>query len=90
VADAFRQQARHPLEPSSTPHRLSGKHAIVTGDSGRAFRVEIIAPMALAATNHFIARIDGVWRLVHHQSSPITQMVSQALGDAPFRRRQVR
>jgi hypothetical protein len=46
--------------------------------------------MALAATNHFIARIDGVWRLVHHQSSPITQMVSQALGDAPFRRRQVR
>jgi len=77
------------LSSPARPHiACQEPHAIVTGDSGRVLCVEIIAPMALAASNHF-RRIDGVWRLVHHQSSPIAQTVSQAPGDEQTRRRQV-
>jgi ketosteroid isomerase-like protein len=52
-------------------------HAIVDGDSARVLCIEIVDGTALAATNHF-RRIDSAWRLVHHQSSPIAQIVEQA------------
>lgn len=55
-------------------------HAIVSGDSGRVLCVELIAPMALAASNHF-RRVGSAWRLVHHQSSPIAQMRAQSATD---------
>ena len=45
-------------------------YALVSGDEGRVLCIEKIGSMALAASNHF-RRIDGHWRLVHHQSSPI-------------------
>jgi len=44
--------------------------AIVTGDEGRVLCIEIVEGAALAATN-FFRRVDGVWRMVHHQASPI-------------------
>jgi hypothetical protein len=37
--------------------------------------IEIVEGTALAATNQF-SRVDGAWRLVHHQSSPIAQIVT--------------
>jgi ketosteroid isomerase-like protein len=50
-------------------------YAIVDGDSGRVLCIEIVNGAALAACNNF-RRIDGGWRLVHHQSSPIAQIVT--------------
>jgi ketosteroid isomerase-like protein len=44
--------------------------AIVLGDDGRVLCVEIVGGAALAATNCY-RRVDGAWRLVHHQASPI-------------------
>jgi ketosteroid isomerase-like protein len=55
-------------------------YAIVTGNGGWVLCVEIIETAALAASNHF-RRIDGVWRLVHHQASPIAQGAFQAIRD---------
>jgi ketosteroid isomerase-like protein len=51
--------------------------AIVDGDSGRVLCIEIVDGTALAASNHF-RRVGGDWRLVHHQASPIAQIVEQA------------
>jgi hypothetical protein len=47
-------------------------YAIVAGDDGRVICIELLDSSPLAASNHF-KRIAGVWRLVHHQSSPIAQ-----------------
>ncbi|HTV33148.1 MAG TPA: nuclear transport factor 2 family protein [Methylocella sp.] len=51
-------------------------YAIISGDEGRVLCIEKIGSMALAASNHF-RQIEGHWKLVHHQSSPI------ALPDEP-------
>jgi len=61
--------------------------AIVDGDSGRVLCIEIVDGTALAATNQF-KRVGDTWRLVHHQSSPIAQIVEQAHEDSssPSRR----
>ena len=44
--------------------------AIVSGSEARVLCVEIVDGGALAATNGY-RRIDGVWRMVHHQATPI-------------------
>jgi ketosteroid isomerase-like protein len=44
--------------------------AIVTGEEGRVLCIEIVEGTALAATNVY-RRVDGEWRMVHHQASPI-------------------
>ncbi|MBM7484869.1 ketosteroid isomerase-like protein [Bradyrhizobium sp. GM2.2] len=54
--------------------------AIVDGDSARVLCIEIVDGTALAAANHF-RRVGDDWRLVHHQSSPIAQIVEQAEDD---------
>jgi ketosteroid isomerase-like protein len=56
--------------------------AITNGDSGWVVCIEIVEGTAFAATNHF-RRIDGAWRLVHHQASPIAQIetVQEATAD---------
>ncbi|HEY2134341.1 MAG TPA: nuclear transport factor 2 family protein [Xanthobacteraceae bacterium] len=46
---------------------------IVSGDEARVLCVEIVGGAALAATNCF-RRIDGDWRMTHHQASPIAAM----------------
>ncbi len=50
-------------------------HAIVDGDHGHVLCIELVDGAALAAANHF-ARIDGAWRMIHHQSSPIAQLAT--------------
>jgi ketosteroid isomerase-like protein len=55
-------------------------HAIVTGDSGYVLCIELMGSAAFAASNHF-RQIDGVWRLSHHQASPISPNVGQGDDD---------
>jgi hypothetical protein len=43
--------------------------------------IELIDGAPLAACNHF-KRIDGAWRLVHHQSSPIAQGLARSKPDS--------
>jgi ketosteroid isomerase-like protein len=48
--------------------------AIVAGEEGRVLCVEIVEGAALAATNWY-RRVDGAWRMIHHQASPIAALV---------------
>ena len=50
--------------------------AIVAADQARVLCIELVEGTPLAATNYF-KRIDGGWRLVHHQSSPIAQFLGE-------------
>lgn len=51
--------------------------AIVAGDEGRVLCVEIVEGAALAATNWY-RRVDGAWRMIHHQASPIAMVEDSA------------
>lgn len=55
---------------------------MMTGDDARVFCVEIVGGMALAATNWF-KRYDGIWRLVHHQASPLAGLSEESLPSPP-------
>jgi len=48
--------------------------AIVAGEEGRVLCVEIVEGAALAATNWY-RRVEGAWRMIHHQASPIAVLV---------------
>jgi len=47
--------------------------AMVSGGDGRVFCLEIVGRAALVATNWF-RRIDGAWRMVHHQATPLAAL----------------
>jgi uncharacterized protein (TIGR02246 family) len=48
-----------------------GQETVILGESeGRVLCIETIGGGALAATNWF-RRIEGRWRLLHHQASPV-------------------
>lgn len=69
------------LDNPGRPHIVCVEpHAIIDGDSGRVLCIEIVNGAALAACNSF-RRIDGTWRLVHHQSSPIAEIITAANDD---------
>jgi hypothetical protein len=53
---------------------------ILSENDGRVFCIEFVGGMALAATNWF-KLVDGIWRLVHHQASPLATVVEEP--DAP-------
>jgi ketosteroid isomerase-like protein len=74
VMGSWQDILQNPARPRIT---CAEPYAIIDGDSGRVLCIEIVDGAALAATNCF-RRIDGAWRVVHHQSSPIAQIVTQA------------
>ena len=57
---------------------------LMLGAEARVLCVELIAGngVALAATNLFRS-IDGAWRLIHHQASPIASLLTDAPVSAP-------
>jgi ketosteroid isomerase-like protein len=70
VLGSWRDILQNPNRPQIA---CAEPHAIIDGNNARVL------------CNHF-RRIDGAWRLVHHQSSPIAQMVTPANDDIPSRR----
>lgn len=84
VLDSYRAILANPNQ-ERVDHRQD--MVIASADDARVFCIEIIdgAAMVLAATNWF-RRIDGNWRLVHHQASPIAGMLPDLTAEAPSRR----
>ena len=74
VLDSYRNILANPSRPRIV-HREDT--AIVTGAEGRVVCIEIVADAALAATNCY-RRIDGAWRMTHHQASPIAAVGEEA------------
>ncbi len=60
--------------------------AMIFQDEGRVMCIEIIGTadeaVVLAATNWF-RRIDGAWRMIHHQASPIAITDADLAPDPP-------
>lgn len=67
ILDSYRSILQNPHQEPIEPCNAT---VLITGDDGRVFCIELISGMALAATNWF-RRIDGAWRMIHHQASPI-------------------
>lgn len=56
--------------PGQEPVVASAESVLVTGDVARVLCIETVAGATLAATNFFV-RVGEVWRMVHHQASPV-------------------
>lgn len=56
--------------PSQEEVRAGEERVVIDGADGRVFCVERVGGGLLLATNWF-RRIDGRWRLLHHQASPL-------------------
>ena len=75
ILDSYREILRNPNQ-----ERIDPRHETVlaAGDEARVICVEFVGGAALAATNLF-KRIDGVWRMTHHQASPIASLVEEEI-----------
>ena len=67
VLGSYRDILRNPRQETVA---CRNAHALIDNDNARVLCAEIVGDAMLAATNWF-RRIDGAWRLVHHQASPV-------------------
>lgn len=77
VLASYRDILRNPRQE---PVECRNETTILSATEGRVFCVEIVGEAALIATNWF-RLVEGAWRLVHHQASPL------AIAEAPPQRR---
>ncbi|MGD0023987.1 MAG: nuclear transport factor 2 family protein [Xanthobacteraceae bacterium] len=84
ILESYRNILGNPNRDRIEPRNA---RAMVYGDEGRVICVEWIGgtAFALAATNWF-RRIDGAWRMIHHQASPIAAAVEEAAPQPAGRR----
>jgi len=73
VIESYANILRNPQQERIEHHNDT---ALITGNDGRVFCLELVGGMALAVTNWF-RRIDGQWRMIHHQASPISGMLEE-------------
>jgi len=74
ILASFQEIFRNPLQEIVEAH---GEVAFIDGHAARVICVEKVADTTLVATNQFRRGADGVWRLVHHQASPLVVAVEQ-------------
>jgi hypothetical protein len=67
VLASYRDILRNPLQE---PIVRRNERALLSGTDGRVVCVEVVGGAALVATNWF-RLVEGAWRLVHHQASPL-------------------
>lgn len=67
VLASYREIMRN---PSQEPIEFRSERTLIAATEGRVFCVEVVAGVALMATNWF-KLAHGAWSLVHHQASPL-------------------
>jgi ketosteroid isomerase-like protein len=82
ILESYREILRNPNQERID---LRNETVLTAGDEARVICVEFVGGAALAATNLF-KRIDGEWRMTHHQASPIAALVEEAVSQPPSRR----
>jgi ketosteroid isomerase-like protein len=75
VLESYRDILRNPDQERIDLRNVT---VLASGDEARVICVEFVGGAALAATNMF-KRIDGEWRMTHHQASPIAALVEEAV-----------
>jgi ketosteroid isomerase-like protein len=74
VMESYREILRNPMQ-DRIEHR--DERLMVSGSEARVFCIEFVGGAALAATNWF-RRVEGAWRMIHHQASPLAAMEEPA------------
>jgi ketosteroid isomerase-like protein len=82
ILESYREILRNPDQERIDPRNET---VMAAGDEARVICVEFVGGAALAATNLF-KRIDGAWRMTHHQASPIAALVEEAVTQPSSRR----
>jgi len=82
ILESYRQIFSNPHQERIEPRNAT---VLVTGDEARVLCVEFVAGAALAATNSF-RRVDGAWRMIHHQASPIAALVEEPVAQRSSKR----
>jgi len=75
ILESYREILRNPDQDRID---LRNETVMVAGDEVRVICVEFVGGAALAATNLF-KRIDGAWRMTHHQASPIAALKTKII-----------
>jgi ketosteroid isomerase-like protein len=70
VVDSWRAILGNPNQPRIV---IGGAEVTMLGDAAVVVCRELVAGSPLAATNVFV-REDGAWRLMHHQSGPVSSI----------------
>jgi ketosteroid isomerase-like protein len=79
VLASYRDILRNPMQE---PIVRRNERALVSGADGRVLCIEVVGGAALVATNWF-RLVDGAWRLVHHQASPVAATAPEPPPDRP-------
>ena len=82
ILESYREILRNPNQDRIDPRNET---VMVAGDEARVICAKFVGGAALAATNLF-KRIDGAWRMTHHQASPIAALVEEAVSQPSSRR----
>jgi ketosteroid isomerase-like protein len=82
ILESYREILRNPDQERIDPRNET---VMVAGEEARVFCVEFVGGAALAATNLF-RRVDGGWRMTHHQAGPIAALVEEPVLQPSSRR----
>jgi ketosteroid isomerase-like protein len=82
ILESYRQILSNPNQERIEPRNET---VLASGDEARVLCVEFVGGTALATTNLF-KRVDGAWRMTHHQASPIAALVAEPISQPPSQR----
>jgi ketosteroid isomerase-like protein len=82
ILESYREILRNPNQERID---LRNETVMVAGEEARVICVEFVGGAALAATNLF-KRVNGAWRMIHHQASPIAALVEEPVSQISSRR----
>ncbi len=82
ILESYRQILRNPNQDRIEPRNET---VMVEGEDARVFCVEFVGGAALATTNLF-RRVNGEWRMTHHQASPVAALVEEVSSQPSSRR----
>jgi uncharacterized protein (TIGR02246 family) len=75
ILESYREILRNPNQERIEPRNET---VLVSGDEARVLCVEFVSGSALAVTNLF-RRVDGAWRMTHHQAGPVAALVEEPI-----------
>jgi hypothetical protein len=82
ILESYGQILRNPNQERIEPRNET---VMVAESEGRVLCVEFVGGTALATTNVF-KRVDGAWRMTHHQAGPIGALVEEPIAQPSSRR----